>query len=89
MGSSVLYPIRILCFGDSLTEGYTQQGTSFTPYSGVFKSFLQKSGREVQVVTDGESGDQVTAGTFGRRMAVRCKSLTFLSISILNAVPGV
>lgn len=71
------YPNRILCLGDSLTEGYTQQGTTFTPYSETLKAALQKSGRQVDVVTDGESGDQVTAGSFGWRMSVRCKDFGF------------
>lgn len=67
------YPTRILCLGDSLTEGYTQQGMEFTPYSETLKALLQKSGRQVDVVTDGESGDEVTAGSFAWRMAMRCK----------------
>lgn len=63
---------RILCLGDSLTEGYSEPGADFTPYGDSLKAALSKAGKKVDVVTDGESGDQVTAGSFGRRMTMRC-----------------
>lgn len=63
---------RILCFGDSLTEGYTQGGTAFAPYSDAMASLLRKCGETVEVVEEGESGDQVTAGNFASRMEERC-----------------
>jgi lysophospholipase L1-like esterase len=91
MGSSAWDTIRILCLGDSLTEGYTGGGVVFEPYSEAFEALLKKCGWLVDVVTDGESGDQVTAGSFQWRMSKRCKSLissrTF--IFIMRAVPGV
>jgi len=62
---------RILCFGDSLTEGYTYDGVSYAPYSDALKLKLEAAGESVQVVTEGESGDQVSNG-FRRRMERRC-----------------
>jgi hypothetical protein len=69
-------PLRILCFGDSLTEGYTDHGISFAPYSDTLlqklKSHLSLSSRyNITVDTDGMSGDQVT-GSFLGRMEDRC-----------------
>lgn len=75
MGSSGWDTIRILCLGDSLTEGYTGGGAVYQPYSEAFEALLKKCGWVIDVVTDGESGDQVTAGSFEWRMTKRCKSL--------------
>jgi hypothetical protein len=82
-------PLRILCFGDSLTEGYSRFGFLMTPYSQWFKSELEvkfwarKERRKVEVVTDGESGDLVTTGSFKHRMSVKCvlRSLCFVHMS--------
>jgi hypothetical protein len=68
--------LRILCFGDSLTEGYTQHGLHYTPYSDTLldklRSNLSLSTRyNISVDTDGMSGDQVTGG-FLTRMQDRC-----------------
>jgi hypothetical protein len=69
-------PLRILCFGDSLTEGYTQHGLHYTPYSNTLldklRSNLSLSTRyNISIDTDGMSGDQVTGG-FLTRMQDRC-----------------
>jgi lysophospholipase L1-like esterase len=69
-------PLRILCFGDSLTEGYTQHGLNFAPYSETLldklRSNLSLSTRyNISIDTDGMSGDQVTGG-FLTRMKDRC-----------------
>jgi lysophospholipase L1-like esterase len=69
-------PLRILCFGDSLTEGYTQHGLHYHPYSDTLldklRADLSLSTRyNISVDTDGMSGDQVTGG-FRRRMQDRC-----------------
>ena len=76
--------LRILCFGDSLTEGYTCFGTIYTPYSEKFKTELEiQSGtggneRIVDVITDGQSGDLVTRGISraGWRSAVGFQELS-------------
>ncbi|KAJ8058387.1 hypothetical protein OCU04_012578 [Sclerotinia nivalis] len=66
-----LSPLKILCLGDSLTEGYSQYGTKFYPYSKWMKEVLGKKwpDREIEVITDGISGDLLTPpGGFKRRM---------------------
>ncbi|EDN96351.1 predicted protein [Sclerotinia sclerotiorum 1980 UF-70] len=66
-----LSPLRILCLGDSLTEGYSQYGTQFYPYSKWMKEVLGEKwpDREIEVITDGISGDLLTLpGGFKRRM---------------------
>jgi hypothetical protein len=81
-------PLRILCFGDSLTEGYTQHGLHYTPYSDTLfdklRSNLSLSTRyNISIDTDGMSGDQVTGG-FLTRMQDRC---TYPSPSPLSLLP--
>ncbi|THV51912.1 hypothetical protein BGAL_0095g00280 [Botrytis galanthina] len=69
--ASKLSPLRILCLGDSLTEGYSHFGTKFTPYSKWMKEVLVAKwpDRAIEVITDGVSGDLVTPpGGFKRRM---------------------
>ncbi|KAF7868576.1 hypothetical protein EAF04_005107 [Stromatinia cepivora] len=66
-----LSPLKILCLGDSLTEGYSQYGTKFSPYSKWMKEVLENKwpDREIEVITDGISGDLLTPpGGFKRRM---------------------
>lgn len=77
--------LRILCFGDSLTEGYTLFGTQFSPYSvamkkvldGTLSTKIQVEGAKykIEVLTDGQSGDLVTIGSFKARMERRCAFL--------------
>jgi lysophospholipase L1-like esterase len=77
-------PLRILCFGDSLTDGYSKLGLLKTPYSKTLKTELEvkfwagNARRQVEVVTDGQSGDLVTMGTFGRRMRAKCLLFLFV-----------
>src|SRR6187402_3902332 len=77
-------PLRILCFGDSLTEGYSMFGMQFTPYSETMEIVLnerlnknqeQQGGPkwDIEVETNGVSGQLVTAG-FTRRMERICMS---------------
>jgi hypothetical protein len=68
--------LDILCFGDSLTEGYSEYGLLFTPYSRTLSEKLKAilgSEFEIGVHTDGESGEQVTTG-FLHRMQQHCTS---------------
>ncbi|KAK1780672.1 SGNH hydrolase-type esterase domain-containing protein [Copromyces sp. CBS 386.78] len=63
--------LRILCFGDSLTEGYSGWGSCFTPYSTKLQEMLRMAfpDVEVEIETDGLSGDMVTdRGSFSARM---------------------
>lgn len=71
-------PLRILCFGDSLTAGYSKFGLIHAPYSKVLKAELEikfwagEKKRKVDVTTDGQSGDLVTVGVFRGRMNAKC-----------------
>jgi hypothetical protein len=71
-------PLRILCFGDSLTAGYSKFGLIHAPYSKVLKTELEikfwarEKKRKVDVAMDGQSGDLVTVGIFRQRMDVKC-----------------
>lgn len=65
-------PLRILCFGASLVEGHTARGTRFTPYSARLREILKEINADVEVETDGKSGDLLTSG-FEERMAARCE----------------
>jgi lysophospholipase L1-like esterase len=68
-------PLKILCFGDSLTEGYTLHGTSYAPYSNTLEKVLYEklSGEEwdISVEEQGVSGDLVMF--MGGRMGEICK----------------
>jgi lysophospholipase L1-like esterase len=71
-------PLTILCFGDSLTAGYSKFGLIMAPYSRVLKTELEvmfwarKDKRKIEVTTDGQSGDLVTVGSFKQRMSAKC-----------------
>jgi lysophospholipase L1-like esterase len=75
--------INILCFGDSLTEGYTNGGISFTPYAKSMKSWLESAwpSTKINVDIDGSSGDMVDEhyGLFLTRIKDSCK-LDFFSV---------
>lgn len=66
--------LRILCFGDSLTAGYSSYGYSHYPYAAQIQKELKKAfpAAEAQVVVSGLSGDRVVAGQFLRRMKGMC-----------------
>eukprot|EP01137_Pigoraptor_chileana_P003748 Opistho-2@44412 len=52
--------VRILCFGDSLTEGFTRGGMKMKPYSRVLKSLLDATapaGWSFEVENKGRSGE--------------------------------
>ena len=53
--------VRVLCFGDSLTEGYTfQESGEFHPYSIALRRHLQDHGHgSAEVDTAGVSGERV------------------------------
>ncbi|KAH6723438.1 SGNH hydrolase-type esterase domain-containing protein [Leptodontidium sp. MPI-SDFR-AT-0119] len=64
--------LRVLCFGDSLTAGYTQGGSLFHPYGIALKASLEKSLPSWDITTDiqGLGGDQAVSppGSFFPRM---------------------
>lgn len=69
--------LRILCFGDSLTAGYTNWGMEFFPYADHLRAGLQRmlSTSDIEVDVDGFSGDQVQ-GSYLRRIKRKCANIT-------------
>ena len=65
--------LRILCFGDSLTAGYTSRGWEFHPYADHLRTGLQHmlSTSKIQVDVAGLSGDQVQ-GSYLPRIKREC-----------------
>lgn len=69
-------PLRVLCFGDSLTSGYHAWGTGSHPYSTTLARRLREAfpGRRIEVATSGMPGDVVCGPAFHERLASECKS---------------
>jgi len=67
-------PLRILCFGDSLTEGYTHHGLSYAPYcttmEQVLTAALPEKEWDISVDEQGVSGELVLH--MGGRMSEIC-----------------
>lgn len=70
--------IHILCFGASLTAGYTKSGVLYHPYANTLKSTLKAAFPSVVIIIDvqGLSGDQVISppGGFLPRIDILCES---------------
>ena len=68
--------LRVLCFGDSLTAGYTKYGYEHYPYADHLRSNLRYllSTKDVNVEVEGLSGDLVQGRTaqFLRRIKAKC-----------------
>jgi len=64
--------LRILCFGDSLTSGYSLYGTIYHPYNERLEEKLQEAFPDVriEITTDGRPGD--ITGNFTTRMMPYC-----------------
>jgi lysophospholipase L1-like esterase len=69
--------LHILCFGDSLTAGFSLTSPETHPYEGAMKSSLEKAFPSYNITTDlqGLSGDQVKTppGGFLTRMDILCE----------------
>ena len=67
--------LRILCFGDSLTAGYTSSGWEHYPYADHLRVGLEHmlSSSDIRVDVAGLSGDQVQ-GRYLRRIKAKCAS---------------
>ncbi|KAI4248856.1 MAG: hypothetical protein L6R40_000868 [Gallowayella cf. fulva] len=72
--SKEIKSLRILCFGDSLTAGYSSYGNLHYPYAAQIRKELKKAfpATNVNVVVSGLSGDRVLAGQYLRRMKGMC-----------------
>jgi hypothetical protein len=69
--------LRILCFGDSLTSGYSGMGAIFHPYQETLEQMIAMAFPEYELntVEDGKPGDLVTSrGRFLERMENNCES---------------
>ncbi|KAK3985688.1 SGNH hydrolase-type esterase domain-containing protein [Cladorrhinum sp. PSN332] len=68
MAASHRQKLRILCFGDSLTVGYSSWGTVFHPYSDKMSQMVQMAFPEHEITTevDGMSGDTIWHGFLDR-----------------------
>jgi lysophospholipase L1-like esterase len=63
---------HVLCLGDSLTEGYTLNGTDFSPYTDTLQVLLAAVvSIPVVVYNEGKSGDRVL-GPFMHRRLTNC-----------------
>ena len=73
MNDTLPKSLRILCFGDSLTAGYTRYGWEFYPYADHLRTGLQHmlSTSDIEVDVDGFSGDQVR-GSYLHRIKRKC-----------------
>mmetsp|Transcript_36228 Transcript_36228/g.96252 ORF Transcript_36228/g.96252 Transcript_36228/m.96252 type:complete len:600 (-) Transcript_36228:184-1983(-) len=58
--------LKILCFGDSLTSGFHNEGCNFEPYSWTLEWVLRSMGLNCKVVAVGLNG--LTAGEMVQRM---------------------
>lgn len=73
MNDTLPKSLRILCFGDSLTAGYTSYGWEFHPYADHLRVGLQHtlSTSDIEVDIAGLSGDQVQ-GSYLSRIKAKC-----------------
>ena len=76
MNESLPTSLRVLCFGDSLTAGYTKYGYEHHPYADNLRADLRYllSTKDVNVEVEGLSGDLVQGRTaqFLRRIKAKC-----------------
>jgi hypothetical protein len=77
--------IRILCFGESLTWGWTKFGEGAHPYANALASALKKRlpTTIISVDVQGAPGDQVVSppGGFVPRMDILCGCFTIKSLT--------
>lgn len=68
-------PLRILCFGDSLTSGYHHFGLDSHPYSLRLTKLLREAlpDKSLDIVTSGVPGDGVVFPRFEQRMRNECE----------------
>jgi hypothetical protein len=72
--TNTMKDLRILCFGASLVEGFTQGGFRYTPYSISMSRKLREKWPQMKLDVDvnGMSGDMVTGG-YKARMERACE----------------
>jgi lysophospholipase L1-like esterase len=74
--SAARQKLRILCFGDSLTAGYSSLGTVYHPYVDKMVQMVQMAfpDHEISTEVDGKPGDTVCHG-FLERIERHCETL--------------
>ncbi|CCU81345.1 GDSL-like lipase/acylhydrolase [Blumeria hordei DH14] len=87
VNSEVTHPpkiINILCFGDSLTEGFTSTEVPDHPYATSLQAVLAKrlASHVVSVQVQGLGGDKVT-GNFLMRMKALCESACSVDFAVI------
>lgn len=62
--------LRVLCFGDSLTAGFSSYGTVFHPYAEALEEKLAAAfpDTDVTVIENGMPGEIVSTEAFSRRL---------------------
>ena len=73
MNATLPKKLRILCFGDSLTAGYTRSGYEHHPYADHLRAELEHMllSSNIEIEVDGFSGDQVQ-GLYLNRIKRKC-----------------
>ena len=68
--------IRILCFGASITAGWTQLGQRYHPYASTLETHLKTSLPHIHfsIQTDGLPGDTVVQGQYPERLHALTRS---------------
>ena len=63
-------PIRILCFGASITAGWSQLGTRYYPYASTLEAHLKEAlpNEHFAIHVDGLPGDTVMQGAYTKRL---------------------
>lgn len=63
-------PIRILCFGASITAGWSQLGTRYYPYASTLEAHLKEAlpNEHFSIQVDGLPGDTVIQGKYTKRL---------------------
>ena len=71
--------LRVLCFGDSLTWGYSNGGQLAHPYSIKLKERLAQAlpHTKLEVITNGLSGDVASFSRFATRLQTECEYIHF------------
>ncbi|GKT54873.1 GDSL-like lipase acylhydrolase [Colletotrichum tofieldiae] len=76
--------LRIFCFGDSLTAGYSAHGAVYHPYSIALTKKLSRDLSDTQVVAadNGMPGDVVSQGAFAKRFESEYSTASDLAYNV-------
>ncbi|KAH6980681.1 SGNH hydrolase-type esterase domain-containing protein [Ilyonectria sp. MPI-CAGE-AT-0026] len=79
-------PLSILCFGDSLTQGFHNYGLGESPYSGTLEKKLKGAfpDRTIVIRTSGVPGDLASSSSFQRRFIQEASSDSYEWVIILG-----